>query len=129
MVEDSPPGKVVPVDFFEGTTEQLHMSPMRFCGASGKQKEVELNTALQACAKELTKMSGDFKARHQRISGEVGNKLGDLKARGIATDIPGLESLLRQKTAVAKEIAAVEQRAVELSQTREERVGLRAELK
>jgi hypothetical protein len=94
-----------------------------------KQKEVELNTALQVCAKELTKLTGDLKASHQRISGEIATKLADLKARGIATDIPGLESLLRQKTAVAKEIAAVEQRAVELTQTRDERVRLRAELK
>jgi len=33
-----------------------------------------------------------------------------LSVGGMATDIPGLEALLRQKTSVATEIAAVEQR-------------------
>ena len=38
------------------------------------------------------------------MSGEVATKLAELKARGIATGIPGLEALLRQNTSVAKEI-------------------------
>ena len=97
--------------------------------AAVKQKELELNTLLKSCAKELTKLAGELKVSHQRMSGEVATKLADLKARGLATDIPGLESLLRQKTSVAKEIAAVEQRSDERKQCQEQRRKLRAELK
>lgn len=97
--------------------------------AAVKQKELELNALLKSCAKELTKLAGELKVSHQRMSGEVATKLADLKARGIATDIPGLELLLRQKTSIAKEIAAVEQRSDERKQCREQRAKLRADLK
>lgn len=97
--------------------------------AAVRQKELELNAILKECAKELTKLAGELKTSHQRMSSEVAAKLADLKARGIATDIPGLEALLRQKTSVAKEIAAVEQRADERKQCREQRTKLRTELK
>ncbi len=59
----------------------------------------------------------------------MATKLADLKARGLATDIPGLESLLRQKTSVAKEIAAVEQRTDERKQCWEQRTKFRTELR
>lgn len=94
-----------------------------------KQKEIELNTLLKSCASELLQSANGLKVSHQRMSGEVATKLADLKARGLATDIPGLESLLRQKTTVAKEIALVEQRADELKTCREQRVKLRTRLK
>lgn len=94
-----------------------------------KKKEQELNTILKACAKELTKLTGELKASHQRMSNEIAKKLADLKARGLVTDIPGLEALLRQKTSVGKEIAAVEQRTDERKQCREQRAKLRTELK
>ena len=97
--------------------------------AAVKQKELELNALLKSCAKELTKLAGELKVSHQRMSGEVATKLADLKARGLATDIPGLELLLRQKTSVAKEIAAVEQRADERKQCREQRTKFRTALK
>lgn len=94
-----------------------------------KQKELELNTLLKACAGELAKQAGVLKVCHQRMSGEVATKLADLKSRGLATDIPGLEVLLRQKTSVAKEIAAVEQRTDERKQCQEQRKELRLKLK
>lgn len=97
--------------------------------AAVKQKELELNALLKTCAQELTKLAGELKVSHQRMSGEVAAKLADLKARGLATDIPGLELLLRQKTSVAKEIAGVEQRTDERKQCVEQRTKLRAELK
>ena len=93
-----------------------------------KQKEQELNKLLKSCAQDLLKLAGDLKVSHQRMSGDVAKKLADLKSRGLATDIPGLDQLLRQKTSVAKEIAAVEQRASERKQCREERAKLRTEL-
>lgn len=96
--------------------------------AAVKQKEQEVNALLKTCAKELLKFAGELKVNHQRISGEVAIKLADLKARGIATDIPGLDQLLRQKTSVAKEIAAVEQRANERKLCREQRNKLRTDL-
>ena len=94
-----------------------------------KQKEMELNALLKSCAKELTKLAEELKVSHQRMSGEVATKLADLRARGLATDIPGLELLLRQKTSTAKEITAVEQRTDERKQCREQRTKLRGELK
>lgn len=97
--------------------------------AAVKQKEFELNTLLKQCAKELTRFAGELKVSHQRMSGEIVTKLADLKARGIAADIPGLEGLLRQKTSVAKEIAAVEQRTDERKQCVEQREKLRTALK
>jgi hypothetical protein len=97
--------------------------------AAVKQKEIELNTTLKSCAKELTKLAGELKVSYQRMNGEVATKLADLKTRGLATDVPGLEALLRQKTLVGKEIAWVEQRADERKQCREQRTKLRGELK
>ena len=97
--------------------------------ATVKQKEAELNTYLKMVAAELSNLVRDLKVSHQRISGEIATKLADLKARGLATDIPGLESLLRQKTNTAKEIAIVEQRSDERKQCREQRAELREELR
>ena len=94
-----------------------------------KLKEAELNSLLKSCAKELTKLTGELKVNHQRLNGEVVTKLADLKSRGIATDIPGLEILLRQKTSIATDIAAVEQRSDERKQCRDQRERLRGELK
>jgi predicted metal-dependent phosphoesterase TrpH len=93
------------------------------------QKQVELNASLKACASELLKSIAELKLSHQRLSGEIALKLADLKARGIATDIPGLELLLRQKMTLAREIASVEQRADERKQAQEQRSQLRAKLK
>jgi len=83
---------------------------------------------VRACATELTRLTGELKVSHQRMSGEIALKLADLKARGLATDIPGLEALLRQKTNVAREIAVVEQRTNERQECRDQRVRLRADL-
>jgi len=96
--------------------------------ASVKQKEQELNALLKSCAKGLTKLTGELKVSHRRMSGDVAMKLADLKARGLATSIPGLETLLRQKALVAKDIASVEQRSDERKQCREQRTKLRAKL-
>jgi uncharacterized FlaG/YvyC family protein len=94
-----------------------------------KQKELELNTLLKACARELKKLAGELKVSHQRMSGEVATTLADLKARGVAIDTAGLELLLRQKTSGAREIAKIEQRTYERQQCREQRTKLRGELK
>jgi len=97
--------------------------------AAVKQKETELNILLKGCAAELTKLVADLKVSHLRMSADVATKIAGLKAQGLATDIPGLDLLLRKKTAAAKEIAVVEQRADELKQCKEQREKLRDELK
>lgn len=97
--------------------------------AAVHQKELDLNALLKSCAKELTKLAGELKASHQRMSGDVATKLAELKARGLATDLPGLELLLRQKASLAKEVTAVEQRTEERKQYQEQRTKLRADLK
>jgi len=94
-----------------------------------KQKELEINLHLKMVASELHKLVGQLKVNHQRMSGEIATKLADLKARGLATDIPGLEALLRQKTSTAKDIAVVEQRTDERKQCREQRTDLREQLR
>jgi DNA repair ATPase RecN len=96
--------------------------------AAVKAKEAELNALLKACARELTKFAAELKGSHQRLSGEVATKLADLKSKGLATDIPGLEAQLRLKTTTATEIAKVEQRANELKECRKQRNQLRLEL-
>ena len=93
-----------------------------------KQKELEINAILKACAQNIIKLAGELKASHQRMSGDVAMKIAGLKASGVVTDIPGLEALLRQKTSVATEIAGVEQRAEELRQCQAQRVELRNKL-
>ena len=94
-----------------------------------KLKEGEVNAAIKICAQQLQKLSGELKVHHQRIGGGIATKLADLKARGLASDIPGLEALLRRKTQLAAEIAAVEQRTGERKECREERAKLRERLK
>jgi len=94
-----------------------------------KQKELELNAILKASARTLVDLAGELKASHRRISGVVAAKLAELRASGVATDVPGLEALLRQKTSLGREIAAVEQRADERQQCWKEREQLRAQLK
>lgn len=94
-----------------------------------KQKENEINLHLKSVAAELRKLVAQLTANHQRMSGEIATKLADLKARGLATDVPGLEALLRLKTSTAKEIAIVEQRTDERKQCREQRAELRDQLR
>lgn len=94
-----------------------------------KQKEHELNLHLKVVASDLQKLVAQLKVNHQRMGGEIATKLADLKARGLATDIPGLEVLLRQKTSTAREIAVVEQRTDERKQCREQRAELREQLR
>ncbi|MBT3194051.1 MAG: PHP domain-containing protein [Verrucomicrobia bacterium] len=96
--------------------------------AAIKEKELELKALLKTCADDLTSFTGALKVSHQRMSGEVATKLADLKARGLATNIPGLELLLRQKTSTAREIAGIEQRSDERKQCREQRTQLLKEL-
>jgi hypothetical protein len=111
------------------TTMAAMKAQIEKTNAAVKQKEMEINAILKVCAQELEKFTGELKVGHQRLSAEVATTIADLKARGVATDIPGLEALLRQKTSVATEIAAVEQRASERRECQEQRVELRASLR
>lgn len=94
-----------------------------------KAKEDEINEIVGASAKVLEKLANNLKLSHQRMSGDVAVKMAALKASGVATDIPGLEALLKQKTSIATEIAKTEQRATERTECRDERAKLRARLK
>lgn len=96
--------------------------------AAVEKLEAGLNEALKTSAGELRGHTAELKKSHQRMSAEVAKKLADLKARGLATDIPGLERSLREKTSVAKDIAKIEQDADQLKEAREERATLRKTL-
>jgi len=93
-----------------------------------KAKEVEINDVVRASAKVLEKLTHDLKLSHQRMSGEVAVQMAALKASGVATDIPGLEALLKQKTSIATEIARTEQRTTERTECKDERAKLRTKL-
>jgi DNA repair ATPase RecN len=96
--------------------------------AAVKDVEDKLRTQLKDCAGDLRKHTTTLRAAHQRMSAEVAKKLADLRARGLASDIPGLERLFRDKTSIAKDIATIEQRADQLREARDERIALRMEL-
>src|SRR5262249_51237160 len=94
-----------------------------------QQKDKEFNTLLKLCAAALTKHCSDLKANHHRMNSEIAVQLAALKAKGQATDLSGLETLLRQKTSVATEIANIERRTNELKECRQQRAKMRVELK
>jgi DNA repair ATPase RecN len=96
--------------------------------ATLKLKAEEINAILKKCAKELTKHCAALKANHSRLEGDIASKVADLRAKGLAGNVAELQLLLRQKGAVGKEIATVEQRGNELKQCRGERAKLLAEL-
>ena len=62
------------------------------------------------------------------MTAEVATKIAELRARGQATDLAGLNALLQQKTTLAREIAAIEQKSQERKQCRDERITLRQSL-
>ena len=96
--------------------------------AAIERKQAELKSLLEATASALLKLAAQLKASHLRMSNEVATKLADLRARGLAADLSGLEKLLRDKTTVGREIAVVQQRTDERRKCREERVELRTRL-
>jgi DNA repair ATPase RecN len=113
-----------------GTTEALASikNTIDTSNAAIDRKEAELRSLLEATAHTLQTQVSQLKASHHRLSNEVAVKLAELRTQGLATDLTGLEKLLRDKTTVGREIAAVEQRANDLKTCREERTILRARL-
>ena len=93
-----------------------------------KNLETQLNTAVATCAGNLRRLANELKASHQRMMAEIAAKLAELRARGQATDLTGLNSLFQQKTTLAREIAGIEQRSQERNQCREDRKKLRQDL-
>ena len=93
-----------------------------------KDAAAEINKKLQAKAEELTKLAGELKANHNRMELELSAKIAELKAKGLAGNISELEELLRQKGAVSKEIAAVEQKQPDLLACREQRKQMLSQL-
>ncbi len=62
------------------------------------------------------------------MSAEIAAVTADLRARGQAADLPGLNQLLTQKSSLAKDIAKIEQRNEERQACRTERKTLRDEI-
>jgi len=89
-----------------------------------KVKEDELNQLLKTCASNLAELVKNLRENHNLIGVEVTKELTKLRAKGISTNIPGLEALLKQKTSLATEIAKVEQRTNERKELRDERSDL-----
>lgn len=93
-----------------------------------KNLELQLNAAVKSCAVLLRKSASDLRVSHQRMTTEIAAKIAELRSRGQATDMAGLNALLQQKTNLAKEISGIEQRSQERTQCREERAKIRTEL-
>lgn len=92
-------------------------------------KAAEINTILKQCAKDISKHVIDMKANHTRMDNEIATKIAELKAKGLAAgNIAELEILLRQKTALGKEITTVEMKANDLKSCRNERAKLLRDL-
>jgi len=98
------------------------------CNATIQQSEKDLNETLKSFSTKLTDAANSLKASHQRQSSEIAAKIADLKSRGVAATIPGLNTLLKQKTELAKEIVRIERGAEERKQFRAKRAELRKEL-
>jgi DNA repair ATPase RecN len=92
-------------------------------------KAAEVNTALKTCAAELEAHTKALKLNHAKLEGALAEKIADLKAKGLAGNLAELDQLLKQKTAIGKDVSAIEQRGKELEQCRTERDGLLASLK
>jgi hypothetical protein len=94
-----------------------------------KRLEGELNSNTRNTAIILRRVVKELKDSHQRMSSEVAKVIADLRARGQASDLAGLNALLTQKSTLAKEIAKIEQGSDERNQLREQRLRLRDALK
>ena len=93
-----------------------------------RERTIEINAALKITATELEKDCVALKANHTRMSGEIAIKVADLKTKGLAGSIAELEQLLRQKSAIGKEISTIERCATELQKCRDRRDDLRKQL-
>ena len=93
-----------------------------------KNLETQLNTTVRTCETQLRHIIKKLKASHHRMFTEVTMKIAELKARGQATNLTGLNALFRQKSSLAIEIAKIEQRTQERNKCKEERKKLRDKL-
>lgn len=91
--------------------------------------EKAVNEGMKAFADELRKALQPLDAAHVRIGQEVSGKAQDLKKKGLASSIAELETHLTQRTKATKEVAAIEARALKLTELRQERSDLLARLK
>lgn len=92
-------------------------------------KANEINSMLKARASELQAKCVELKSNHARMEAALASKIADLKAKGLAGNLVELEQLLRQKSAVGKDVTTIEQRGKELEQCRNDRKTLIASLK
>lgn len=127
--------KLIRTNSGECTTEPESVAAMKAveqvmadANAEITRHERDLQAHLKSTAEKLTQQIKVLRRSHQHMSAEVAKTLADLKSRGLATTIPGLEANLRQKTSVVGEINTIEQKADDLKTVRAERVGLLADL-
>lgn len=92
-------------------------------------KATEINTLLKGCATELQTKCTELKGHHSRMEAALAAKIADLKEKGLAGNLVELEQLLKQKIAIAKDVAAIEQKEKELGECRQERENLLAQLR
>jgi chromosome segregation ATPase len=84
----------------------------------------DINKQLKDRARALTGYCNELKENHARLNTELAPKIAELREKGLAGNLLEIEHLLRQKEALGKEIAAIEQKEQELKSYRKERLGL-----
>lgn len=92
------------------------------------EKVKEINSGLKAIGRDLDVQCKALKANHIKLATSLAPKIADLKAKGLAGNIAELEKLIREKSALAGQIATVEKRQAELFATRKARKELRDKL-
>lgn len=92
-------------------------------------KASEINAILKASATDLASKCGELKGHHARIEAGLAAQIAELKKKGLAGNLAELELLLKQKTAIAKDVAEIELTEKELKECRKERQSLLSQLR
>lgn len=91
-------------------------------------KTKEINAEFKVRGKALLESMAKLKENHARLEQELAPKIAELKTKGLAANLAEIEQLLKQKGVLGAEIAAIEQKQLELKTYRDERQRLRTQL-
>jgi DNA repair ATPase RecN len=81
----------------------------------------QINEGLKRVAKQLRDGLDALAIKHKELDEGLGLKVADLRQKGLSGSVEELNTLIRQRTALAAEIARIEKREPELKRLLEER--------
>jgi hypothetical protein len=91
-------------------------------------EEEQINQGLKRFAKQLRTGLDALDIKHKELDEGLGLKVADLRQKGLSGSVEELNALIKQRTALAAEIARIERREPELKKLLEERTRLLQEL-